>query len=122
MLGFFLLDKSVSIQKAGFALKGQRGRHDQAPGPQIVRMGQPGRQRRASLSFGKARHKGRHWPVTQITVREKVTGRRAARMVYEHVGHDLGRARDVSRKAGLVTLEHVPPFHARLLRLDENFR
>ena len=56
------------------------------------------------------------------TVREKVTGRRAARMVYEHVGHDLGRARDVSRKAGLVTLEHVPPFHARLLRLDENFR
>lgn len=56
------------------------------------------------------------------TVREKVTGRRAARMVYEHLGHDFSRARHATRMAGLVTLDKVPPFHARLLRLNEEFR
>lgn len=56
------------------------------------------------------------------TVREKVTGRRAARMVYEFLGNDLGHALRTARAAGLVSLEEVPPFHARLLRLEEPFR
>ncbi|MGK7653099.1 helix-turn-helix domain-containing protein [Roseovarius sp. B08] len=56
------------------------------------------------------------------TVREKVTGRRAARMVYEYLGPGLVRALPVARQAGLVTLEDVPVFHARLLRLNEEFR
>lgn len=56
------------------------------------------------------------------TVREKVTGRRAARMVYEYLGPGLTKALPVARQAGLVTLEEVPVFHARLLRLKEEFR
>lgn len=56
------------------------------------------------------------------TVREKVTGRRAARMVYEYLGRGLPKALPVARRAGLVTRDDVPPFHARLLRLNEDFR
>lgn len=56
------------------------------------------------------------------TVREKVTGRRAARMVYEYLGHDYKLALKTARNSGLVTLADVPPFHARLLRLQEEFR
>ncbi|WP_368373161.1 XRE family transcriptional regulator [Roseovarius sp. THAF9] len=56
------------------------------------------------------------------TVREKVTGRRAARMVYEYLGPGLTKALPVARQAGLVALEDVPVFHARLLRLKEEFR
>lgn len=56
------------------------------------------------------------------TLREKVSGRRAARMVYEYLGDDLGLALRVARASGLVPLERVAPFHARLLRLDEPFR
>lgn len=56
------------------------------------------------------------------TVREKVTGRRAARMVYEYLGTGVEKALPVARRAGLATLEDVPPFHARLLRLQEEFR
>ncbi|MEM6578719.1 MAG: XRE family transcriptional regulator [Pseudomonadota bacterium] len=56
------------------------------------------------------------------TVREKVTGRRAARMVYEFLGRDLSRGLQIARQAGLVTLDHVPPFHRKLLRLNQEFR
>lgn len=56
------------------------------------------------------------------TLREKVSGRRAARMVYEYLGTNISLALRVARDAGLVPLERVPPFHARLLRLDEPFR
>ncbi len=56
------------------------------------------------------------------TVREKVTGRRAARMVYEYLGPGLQRALPVARRAGLAALEDIPLFHARLLRLNETFR
>ncbi|MEM8775918.1 MAG: helix-turn-helix transcriptional regulator [Pseudomonadota bacterium] len=56
------------------------------------------------------------------TVREKITGRRATRMVYEYIGNDIGVALATARSAGLVSLEDVPPFHARLLRLSEEFR
>ncbi|MEM9844631.1 MAG: helix-turn-helix transcriptional regulator [Pseudomonadota bacterium] len=56
------------------------------------------------------------------TVREKVTGRRAARMVYEYLGRNLSKVLKVARQAGLVPLEDVPPFHRKLLRLNEEFR
>ncbi|MEM9911556.1 MAG: helix-turn-helix transcriptional regulator [Pseudomonadota bacterium] len=56
------------------------------------------------------------------TVREKVTGRRAARMVYEYLGRNLAKALEVSRHAGLIPLDQVPPFHRKLLRLNEEFR
>lgn len=56
------------------------------------------------------------------TVREKVTGRRASRMVYEYLGTGLQKALPVARRAGLTALEDLPPFHARLLRLKEDFR
>ena len=56
------------------------------------------------------------------TVREKITGRRAARMVYEHLDANWPAIMMTARNAGLVTLENVPPFHARLLGLDQEFR
>lgn len=56
------------------------------------------------------------------TVREKINAPRAVRMVYEHLGKDLPRALREARVSGLVPLEAVPPFHARLLRLDQPFR
>lgn len=56
------------------------------------------------------------------TVREKISGIRAARMVYEHLGRNTGAILAAARGAGLVPLAAVPPFHARLLRLDQPFR
>lgn len=56
------------------------------------------------------------------TVREKVTGRRATRMVYEHLGTDRTAVLRAARMAGLITLADVPPFHARLLQLDQPFK
>lgn len=56
------------------------------------------------------------------TVREKVSGIRAARMVYEHLGMDPGAVMAAARSTGLVTLDQVPPFQARLLQLDQPFR
>lgn len=56
------------------------------------------------------------------TVREKITGRRATRMVYEHLGTRMAQVMATARMAGLVTLDQVPPFHARLLRIGEPFR
>ncbi|MEM6375472.1 MAG: helix-turn-helix transcriptional regulator [Pseudomonadota bacterium] len=56
------------------------------------------------------------------TVREKITGRRAARMVYEFLGNQFADALRVARQAGLVPLDQVPPFHRKLLRLNEEFR
>ncbi|QYX55440.1 helix-turn-helix domain-containing protein [Roseovarius sp. SCSIO 43702] len=56
------------------------------------------------------------------TVREKITGRRATRMVYEHLGRDCSAVLSTARSAGLIPLDRVPPFYARLLRLDEEFR
>ncbi|WP_299844631.1 helix-turn-helix transcriptional regulator [uncultured Roseovarius sp.] len=55
------------------------------------------------------------------TAREKVTGRRATRMVYEHLGNDIKAALRTARAAGLITLDDVPPFHARLLQPDQPF-
>lgn len=56
------------------------------------------------------------------TVREKINGLRATRMVYEHLGTNMAAVLATARQAGLVTLAQVPAFHARLLRLDQAFR
>ncbi|MEB8386174.1 helix-turn-helix transcriptional regulator [Rhodobacteraceae bacterium KMM 6894] len=56
------------------------------------------------------------------TVREKINGLRATRMVYEHLGTNMSMVMATARVAGLVSKEQVPPFHTRLLRLDQPFR
>lgn len=56
------------------------------------------------------------------TVREKINGRRAERMVYEHLGDDLRQALKTARQSSLVPPDKIPPFQRRLLRLDEDFR
>ncbi|MCZ7675505.1 MAG: helix-turn-helix domain-containing protein [Roseovarius sp.] len=56
------------------------------------------------------------------TVREKVTGDRVARMVYEHLGSDLARALPAARQTGVVGTDKLPPFYVHLLRPDEPFR
>ncbi|MFD0857946.1 helix-turn-helix domain-containing protein [Roseovarius aquimarinus] len=56
------------------------------------------------------------------TVREKIAGIRAARMVYEHMGHNRAAILAAARGSSLVGIDELPPFHARLLRLDQPFR
>ncbi len=56
------------------------------------------------------------------TVREKIAGIRAARMVYEHLGDSFGAILTAARGKSLVGIEDLPPFHARLLRVDQPFR
>ena len=56
------------------------------------------------------------------TVREKVTGRRATRMVYEHLGQNRSAIFHTARTAGLISAKDVPPFHMRLLQTDQPFR
>ena len=56
------------------------------------------------------------------TVREKILGIRATRMVYEHLGSNIAPALATARRAGLIRREDVAPFHAKLLRLDQPFR
>lgn len=55
------------------------------------------------------------------TVRETVTGCRAARLVYEHIGNDLGDILKVARGAGFSTPEELMPYHRKLLQLDQPF-
>ena len=55
------------------------------------------------------------------TVREKVTGRRVTRMVYEHLGTNTAAILKTARTAGLISLDDVPPFHARLLQPNQAF-
>lgn len=56
------------------------------------------------------------------TVREKVTGYRATRMVYEHVGTRRAQALRAARQTGVVGIDRLPPFYVHLLRPDEPFR
>ncbi|MRU16874.1 helix-turn-helix transcriptional regulator [Roseovarius sp. A21] len=56
------------------------------------------------------------------TIRESVSGKRATRMVYEHLGKFSGQVLETARRAGLVTLDEVPEYHRHLLRLDQDFR
>jgi transcriptional regulator with XRE-family HTH domain len=56
------------------------------------------------------------------TIRESVSGARAARMVYEHLGRASASVLQTARQAGLVPPEAVPEYHLRLLRTDQEFR
>jgi transcriptional regulator with XRE-family HTH domain len=56
------------------------------------------------------------------TIRESVSGARATRMVYEHLGDFSGQVTDTARRAGLITRDSVPEYHLRLLRMDQEFR
>lgn len=56
------------------------------------------------------------------TVREKVTGSRAARMVYEHLGTRPARVLKAARETGVVSADKLPAFYVHLLRPGEPFR
>lgn len=56
------------------------------------------------------------------TVRESLSGRRAARMVYERIHGNTAAIFDTARNGGMTTREKLHPFHARLLNLDTPFR
>lgn len=56
------------------------------------------------------------------TVRESVTGTRAARMVYEHLGSDSHSIFQAARTSGFVSEEDLMPFHRRLLQTQDAFR
>ncbi|MDM8168330.1 helix-turn-helix transcriptional regulator [Roseovarius sp.] len=56
------------------------------------------------------------------TVREKVSGNRATRMVYEHLGNSSARILQAARETGVVPIDKVPRFYRHLLRPDEDFR
>ncbi|MFZ5961346.1 helix-turn-helix domain-containing protein [Thalassococcus sp. BH17M4-6] len=53
------------------------------------------------------------------TVRENITGRRVARQVYEHLGHDTGPVLKAAREAGFCGLDDLPPFHRTQLRAED---
>lgn len=55
------------------------------------------------------------------TVRESVTGRRVARLVYEHLGHDVGKALDSARASGFCTEDQLVPYHRMQLRTEVPF-
>lgn len=56
------------------------------------------------------------------TAAESMSERRVTRLVFEHIKNDLGAALAIARKAGLLPLEELPPYHARLLRPSQPFR
>lgn len=56
------------------------------------------------------------------TVRESINGRRAARMVYEHIQNSPSAIFHTARHGGMTAREDLHPFHARLLNLDQPFR
>ncbi|WP_306155683.1 helix-turn-helix domain-containing protein [Roseovarius sp. MMSF_3281] len=56
------------------------------------------------------------------SIRESVSGQRATRMVYEHLGRFSGQVMATARDAGLVSPDSVPEYHLRLLRMDQEFR
>nr|WP_051155922.1 helix-turn-helix transcriptional regulator [Salipiger mucosus] len=55
------------------------------------------------------------------TAPEGITGRRATRMVFEHLGHDTGRVLAAARTSGFRAAEELVPFHRQQLRLDQPF-
>lgn len=58
---------------------------------------------------------------TVRTTPENPTGRRAARLVYEYLGHDTKQILDAARSAGYVEAEELVPFHRKQLRIGEPF-
>jgi len=55
------------------------------------------------------------------TVPETVGGLRIARLVYEHLGAELGPALHAARAAGFCKADALPPFHGRLLKPGKEF-
>lgn len=55
------------------------------------------------------------------TVRETVTGCRAARLVYEHLGKDTSAVLQAARTVGFCTPDELIPYHRKLLQLDRPF-
>ncbi len=56
------------------------------------------------------------------TVRESHSGRRAARMVYEHIQFNTQAIFHTARYGGMKRREDLHPFHAKLLNLDMPFK
>jgi transcriptional regulator with XRE-family HTH domain len=56
------------------------------------------------------------------TVRESSAGDRATRLVYEHLGSDLSKARDAAKSTGYCDTDDLNPFHRRWLQPEESFR
>ncbi|WP_299374386.1 helix-turn-helix transcriptional regulator [uncultured Tateyamaria sp.] len=56
------------------------------------------------------------------TVRDLPDAERVVRMVYEHLGQDIGRAKAASKSGGYCGIEGLLPFHQRLLQPDAPFR
>lgn len=56
------------------------------------------------------------------TIAESINGQRVVRMVCEHVSGNTNAILSAARQAGLCTKGELPPYHARLLRLGQNFQ
>ncbi len=56
------------------------------------------------------------------TVRESSAGDRVTRLVYEHLGSSLSKARQAAAVTGYCDIEDVSPFHRRLLQPNDPFR
>lgn len=56
------------------------------------------------------------------TVRESTTGDRATRLVYEHLGNDLAKAREAAALTGYCDTLDLNSFHRRLLQTEDPFR
>ena len=59
---------------------------------------------------------------TTRTVRESTEGSRATRLVYEHLGSDLTKAREASRSTGYCDIDGLSAFHRKCLQPDETFK
>lgn len=55
------------------------------------------------------------------TVRETITGSRAARLVYEHLGTDTHAVLEAARTVGFCSPEELQPYHRKLLQLESSF-
>ncbi|MEN0002332.1 MAG: XRE family transcriptional regulator, partial [Pseudomonadota bacterium] len=56
------------------------------------------------------------------TVRETTDTDRVVRMVYEHLGTGIGKAKAAAKTSGYCTLDDLLTFHQRLLQPDVAFR
>lgn len=56
------------------------------------------------------------------TVRETTDSDRVVRMVYEHLGTGIGKAKAAAKRTGYCALEDLLPFHQRLLQPEVPFR
>ena len=56
------------------------------------------------------------------TVRESHSGRRAARMVYEHIQSNTAAIFHTARNGGMKRRDELHPFHAKLLNLEVPFK